>query len=60
MDEVKAFSLPIPCKKIVFPGWKFKFFACCEYQKCIQILLDDKYEAYKWFKYIEEFRYSKS
>jgi hypothetical protein len=46
MDEVKSVkSLPFSGKKSEFPVWKFKFLACCAYQKCEQILLNDNYEA---------------
>jgi hypothetical protein len=46
MDEVKSVkSLPFSAKKSEFPVWKYKFLACCAYQKCDQILLNDNYHS---------------
>jgi hypothetical protein len=42
MDKVKTVKgLPFSGKKSEFAIWKFKFLACCSYQKCYEILMDD-------------------
>jgi hypothetical protein len=42
VDEVKSVKgLPFSGQKSEFAIWKFKFLACCIYQKCYEILMDD-------------------
>jgi hypothetical protein len=46
MDEIKSDkSLLFSGKKSEFPIWKFKFLACCAYQKSDEILLDPQVHA---------------
>jgi hypothetical protein len=42
MDKVKTVKgLPFSGKKSDFALWKFLFLACCSYQNCYEILMDD-------------------
>jgi hypothetical protein len=55
MDEIKSVkSLPFSGRKGEFSVWKFKFLACCAYQKCDQILLDKNLKAPKFEEPLDE------